>query len=79
MIVFASVVFIEPSSLPSLHALTGIKDNNSVPWTIVGILTLLTLLPAICSLHYADGAAAGGVSLPPPGAWERRRRRATRR
>jgi flagellar biosynthetic protein FliP len=37
----------EPSSLPSLHALTGIKDNNSVPWTIVGILTLLTLLPAI--------------------------------
>jgi flagellar biosynthetic protein FliP len=27
--------------------LTSVKDNNSVPWTIVGILTLLTLLPAI--------------------------------
>jgi flagellar biosynthesis protein FliP len=37
----------QPASLPSLHALTGIKDNNSVPWTIVGVLTLLTLLPAI--------------------------------
>src|SRR5579884_4206913 len=36
-----------PAALPSLHALTGIKDNNSVPWTIVGVLTLLTLLPAI--------------------------------
>jgi len=36
-----------PSSLPSLHALNAVKDNNSVPWTIVGVLTLLTLLPAI--------------------------------
>ena len=34
-----ALLLIEPSSLPSLHALTGIKDNNSVPWTIVGILT----------------------------------------
>jgi flagellar biosynthetic protein FliP len=36
-----------PASLPALHALNAIADNNSVPWTIVGILTLLTLLPAI--------------------------------
>jgi flagellar biosynthetic protein FliP len=36
-----------PSSLSSLHALNAVKDNNSVPWTIVGVLTLLTLLPAI--------------------------------
>jgi flagellar biosynthetic protein FliP len=45
----ASLAFFlaEPASLPSLHALNAITDNNSVPWTIVGILTLLTLLPAI--------------------------------
>lgn len=35
------------SPLPSLQGFAGIKDNNSVPWTIVGVLTLLTLLPAI--------------------------------
>jgi flagellar biosynthetic protein FliP len=34
-------------SLSSLQGIAGIKDNNSVPWTIVGVLTLLTLLPAI--------------------------------
>jgi flagellar biosynthesis protein FliP len=34
-------------ALPSLQGLAGIKDNNSVPWTIVGVLTLLTLVPAI--------------------------------
>ncbi|HEX6773638.1 MAG TPA: flagellar type III secretion system pore protein FliP [Acidobacteriaceae bacterium] len=34
-------------SLSSLQSIAGIKDNNSVPWTIVGVLTLLTLLPAI--------------------------------
>ncbi len=45
----ASLAFFlaEPASLPSLHTLNAIRDNNSVPWTIVGILTLLTLLPAI--------------------------------
>ncbi len=45
----ASLAFLlaEPASLPSLHGLKAITDNNSVPWTIVGILTLLTLLPAI--------------------------------
>jgi flagellar biosynthesis protein FliP len=42
-----ALLLVEPSALQSLHALPGIKDNNSVPWTIVGILTLLTLLPAI--------------------------------
>lgn len=36
-----------PASLPFLHALNATADNNSVPWTIVGVLTLLTLLPAI--------------------------------
>src|ERR1700760_313100 len=41
------LLLVEPSSLPSLRALTAAKDNNSVPWTIVGVLTLLTLLPAI--------------------------------
>jgi flagellar biosynthesis protein FliP len=40
-----ALLLVNPSS--SLRALTSITDNNSVPWTIVGILTLLTLLPAI--------------------------------
>ena len=47
MCLHLALTLVEPSSLPSLHALTAIKDNNSVPWTIVGVLTLLTLLPAI--------------------------------
>lgn len=44
---FIGIFLGAPVSLPSLQALTAIKDNNSVPWTIVGVLTLLTLLPAI--------------------------------
>jgi flagellar biosynthesis protein FliP len=36
-----------PPLAPSSHALAAIKDNNSVPWTIIGVLTLLTLLPTI--------------------------------
>lgn len=47
MIASLASFLVEPASLPSLHALNAITDNNSVPWTIVGILTLLTLLPAI--------------------------------
>lgn len=47
MIASLASLLVEPASLPSLHALNAITDNNSVPWTIVGVLTLLTLLPAI--------------------------------
>jgi flagellar biosynthesis protein FliP len=39
-----ALLLVSPSSLQTL---ASIKDNNSVPWTIVGILTLLTLVPAI--------------------------------
>lgn len=42
-----ALFLVDPPSLQSLHGLSALKDNNSVPWTIVGILTLLTLLPAI--------------------------------
>jgi flagellar biosynthetic protein FliP len=42
----AMVMTLLPLAPPS-HALSAIKDNNSVPWTIIGLLTLLTLLPAI--------------------------------
>ncbi|MFL6428561.1 MAG: flagellar biosynthetic protein FliP, partial [Acidobacteriaceae bacterium] len=40
-----ALALVAPSS--PLGALKSVADNNSVPWTIVGILTLLTLLPAI--------------------------------
>lgn len=36
-----------PDGLPGLDLGGGIANNNSIPWTIVFTLTLLTLLPAI--------------------------------
>lgn len=48
MTAVVSTIFIAPTMLPQLPGLNGTDiGNNGVPWTIVLVLTLMTLLPAI--------------------------------
>ncbi len=52
--------------LPDLNA--RLHPSDSTPWTIVFVLTLITLLPAILMAMTPLCAAAGGLSLSTPGA-----------
>ncbi len=68
-VLFARVAVAAPASIPLLPDLNAkLHPSDSTPWTILLVLTLITLLPAILMCHDAAGAAAGGLSLPAPGA-----------